>query len=1750
MAEGILLKIPGRKKQSSELRNEASVHGFSKPAVKEEVEIAVAARGINADLHAEEIKADPDSNVIELEYEGGIRQFIHPEQLRDDLQKTQVSRGGTMSNVVEIPTDFGPATTRGKSDLVLKVLRVFGVDPVSAVSDQAVRLVISSFEDKLQPAPGLYRLKDPNTPLDQITDAKQLDATSPYLLFLHGTASSIGGSFGGLAPADGGAATQDWSEICKKYGKRILALQHKTFSESPVKNAIDVVNLLPTDAHLHVVSHSRGGLVGELLSITDLQDSHFEAFQRATNDGLEDVRNDKTRQQILEQRKQEVENIKQLAELIKAKRLTIDRFVRVACPARGTILLSGRLDLYLSVLLNLIGFIPPLKASILYDFIQATVLEIVRRRTDPRELPGIEAMMPDSPLVHILNQPAIRSRSDLAVISGDLAPDRFWKKLALMAVQVLYLEDNDLIVNTRSMYGGMARVTNASYFFNKGPHVNHFHYFINPGTRSRLKDWLLSAAGATVEGFAPFIPEQKQFKPDTRRAAEDTRPILFLIPDMLGTQLSRDNQLVWLSTAELASRGLAVLALEKDLTPSELVPEYYADIFNALSDSYQVRKFPYDWRKPLGDHLPSLAQQVTDAQDSKRRVVIVGHGTGGTLGLLLAGDKGFWTKFVNQGGRLVMLGSPINESGFARTLLTKRNSLNCHLNLVTRFTGKDAQDVFVSFPGILAFADKQAHANTLAKLLGDAVTPGPPPNVVYLAGKAVQTPMSVAENGTVRYTAAGDGHVTWAEARFLSVPAWLVDVPHGNLANSPTAISAIRELLAGSTTDKLPRLPGTPVVEEAAPSDEPAVLYPQDSDLIDAALGGRTCTNLEPPQPALRVWVSHGHLRHAQYPLIIGHYKDDSVVSAEKTLDRALDGRLTTRFAMGVYPGPDGTAEIMITPANKPPGALVIGLGAVGELTQEKLRRAVTNAVLRYSLAVTDSTCASVTDPTDIGFSTLLVGTYGGLTISESVTGIVKGILETNRLLKDQSPDKPIRISALEFVDMYEDVSIEAAHELLTLGERMNGDGGVSPSVIVEPTVRTMEGGQTSRPRNQYQLGWWRRVSISETRESHGQNGLRFTVLTDRAQTSDAVQGTQRLMVETAVRNAVTTVAYDKQLSGALFQLLWPHNLQSLASDKVNVVLVVDRQSAAYPWELLAQRTRTDFEPLATRSGLLRQFRSLDQQHRKSPAIGKGVLVIGDTMSGLQPLLGARQEAQAVSARLSNYRYDVTALPPDVEGLRVVTELLSREYRVIHIAAHGEVAEDKRPQIETPDQSSGTADEEVGRDKRSQTKAAVSGVVLGKDLWLSPNEILAMPAAPDLAFINCCYLGAIGDGAGNEKRSRHPGPEFASSFAETLMAIGTRAVIVAGWAVDDAAGRAFAERFYDLILEGVGFGDAVTQARLRVQDLYPGRNTWGSYQCYGNPDFCLHMTSATYSGQGAGRSYVSRLEVLQRAQDIAATANEVTDKDAVRKQLEELRERAPLAWRDGEVLGAIGKAYAALGDSECAIEFYRQALTDETSNARIKLIQDLGNLLERAARKKPAAEAERDLDQAGKLLQNLRLIIDTAELNSVLGAYYKRKAQFEQNPELRLDSYKQALAYYRAAYTKRKEMGDLELYYPGVNAAGLAYLIQSGTAQEWSVVLTECVAGAKERRKRVSDFWSRVVPADAFLVQTLWDNSTSPRKNEVIAAYDEVIKGGGAAYEFDSMAKQVEFLADGVQDPNLKATLQHIADVLRGRIPR
>ncbi len=75
---------------------------------------------------------------------------------------------------------------------------------------------------------GLYRV-DSNFMLQNFVPE---NTNKPYLLFLHGTASSTKGSFGGLINTD------LWSYITKTYGGNVLAFQHETLTKSPLQNVL------------------------------------------------------------------------------------------------------------------------------------------------------------------------------------------------------------------------------------------------------------------------------------------------------------------------------------------------------------------------------------------------------------------------------------------------------------------------------------------------------------------------------------------------------------------------------------------------------------------------------------------------------------------------------------------------------------------------------------------------------------------------------------------------------------------------------------------------------------------------------------------------------------------------------------------------------------------------------------------------------------------------------------------------------------------------------------------------------------------------------------------------------------------------------------------------------------------------------------------------------------------------------------------------------------------------------------------------------------------------------------------------------------------------------------------------------------------------------------------------------------------------------------------------------------------------
>ena len=134
----------------------------------------------------------------------------------------------------------------------------------------------------------------------------------------------------------------------------------------------------------------------------------------------------------------------------------------------------------------------------------------------------------------------------------------------------------------------------------------------------------------------------------------------------------------------------------------------------------------------------------------------------------------------------------------------------------------------------------------------------------------------------------------------------------------------------------------------------------------------------------------------------------------------------------------------------------------------------------------------------------------------------------------------------------------------------------------------------------------------------------------------------------------------------------------------------------------------------------------------------------------------------------------------------MINALLARDWRIVHIAGHGE------PPLEG--------------DPR--------GVVLSNGAFLGPREICNMEPVPALVFVNCCHLAAFSrEQLVAQGRRDYDRAQFAAGVAEELIKIGVRCVVAAGWAVSDDAAKAFATTFYDELLAGRRFIDAVAAAR-------------------------------------------------------------------------------------------------------------------------------------------------------------------------------------------------------------------------------------------------------------------------------------------------------------------------------------------------
>jgi hypothetical protein len=236
------------------------------------------------------------------------------------------------------------------------------------------------------------------------------------------------------------------------------------------------------------------------------------------------------------------------------------------------------------------------------------------------------------------------------------------------------------------------------------------------------------------------------------------------------------------------------------------------------------------------------------------------------------------------------------------------------------------------------------------------------------------------------------------------------------------------------------------------------------------------------------------------------------------------------------------------------------------------------------------------------------------------------------------------------------------------------------------------------------------------------------------------------------------------------------------------------------------------------------------------------------------------------------YRQVVELVEADATPMATLNALYARPYRILHLAGHGAF---EYPIYDDIDETQGNY-----RDGPPKT---VTGMVLGKGIFLTPAEVEQMRMVPELVFINCCHLGEM---KGESKQKPVQYHRLAANVAAQFIRMGVRAVIAAGWAVDDSAASTFATKFYDCMLSGFTFGDAVRTARNEVYRSGGGSNTWGAYQCYGDPDFSLGMPQHS-TGQADARVVAG--SELRGLADVISLRAKTADSATTTRLIEELQ---------------------------------------------------------------------------------------------------------------------------------------------------------------------------------------------------------------------------------------------------------------------
>lgn len=1773
-------------------------------------------RDVGGPVDLPDMQAD---DIACVEYSNGFKLWTRVDDLyRENAARTVRGLADDNDDVWEIdPQVKRGDAERGAASLTIAALEFFGVDLKGIAATELCKW----FEAKQlqKEGPGLYRYGALTGELifEKLPGAIDLTDNKPILLFIHGTGSSSAGGFGKLWTDARQIGADAREALQSKYGEACYAFEHRSLTASPIDNALEIANALPKNAEVHLVSHSRGGLVGELLCLGQRSKTP-DPIQPELLDKIFDTKTDRSQGELFglsyrlpEGYEDQKHQLLELLKVLDEKQIKVARFVRVACPARGTTLASGRLDRWLSILQYL---------SASNDFVEF-LLGVLKERTDPRTLPGLEAMMPGSALVRLLNYPELRVTADLTAIAGDIEGDSLWGKLKLQLVDWFYDSEHDLVVNTGSMYGGLRRAEgSARFFFDQGKDVNHFNYFKNPNTVEKLKAGLLRSESDML-GFQAIV-KAKHEEPargiSSRVAILSSGPLAIVLHGTMGSHLAQDKERIWLDYLALTSGRLAELGITMPGVDSQaLLDDYYGDFLDYLSASHRVEAFHYDWRLSVIDSAHKLSQLVSsrlpDCEAKRRPIRFVAHSMGGlVVRVMFMLYPQLWKRFqALQGSRFMMLGTPNAGSYEAVRWLTGWNPTLGKLGLLD-FTHDTAGLVNIvnRYPGLLELlpSDDGKRDYTHPELWKQICKDWPLPQtsdlqnlgkvwslvrnspvdserMIYIAGWAPETVWDFdnmlgpgffsKERPALRFysTKKGDGTVPWAFGRLPGVKTWYVEeAAHDQLMAYSPVFPAYLDLLQSGNTSRLPQ--DEPGVSRAVSFIEERTIMRDampDSLPIEADLSGFVFGAGRPYQrakqrrlPKVKLSILHGNLEYACYPICVGHYYGDTIVSAEADLDKHLQGAFSKRLSLGLYPGELSSHEIFLRYDKnaKPNGAIVIGLGRIGELGPGNLASGIGQALLDYALKISDwpdDRFGAQGTVRSAKISFLLIGTgLGGISIRDSIESILNGVKFANERLVDTRFDDKVLFDEIEFLEIYLDVAINAARELETILR----EGTLQSHFTWQDQIVKSGPGGLRRVLFDETNNWWHRHEIVYDNKHQI---LRFIALTDRARAEITLVAGQMRLADQFIAEMIASPSNSGQAAQTLFEMLIPNRLKEMAPKLNDMVLILDEESARFPWELLEDRWGASHKPQAVTTGMLRQLKT--QQFRAKPlhssernafVIGNPILPAGFGGAVFQDLPGAAREAEAVANLLIGNGYDVNkTLGRRFSGLdakEIMSGLHGAAYRILHLAGHG-VHEFTVGQYFPDIENCQACGQEI-----PQNQKRVSGMAIGDNTFLTPGDVEQMRWVPELVFINCCHLGSTEDRYPELKLYN----ELAANLGTQFINMGVKAVVAAGWAVDDAAAKAFAESFYQSMLSGSTFGIAVLTARQQVYDNFPDVNTWGAYQCYGDPDFRL-FENGQDKAKNAPR-YHSKAEWVADLGNLLSTmrSNKNAEENDKKWQqwLESCKQRVPTGQLDkwkvqADVAAALGTVFGELGQYDKAIGYLNEALSadkaefplnvlEQRAHYRVKRALQCRQITEKSGKESAIAAIVTAIDELMVLIK----MASTIERLSLLGHAYKSLAWMQSGKTDRKKALEKMCENFKNAFEGGRKNGktDAYLFTHWITAEVILTWANNDRDKGWKRCLPELVtAMVNEANRKMAnnpEYWDSVVEPGCLLTMALVNGEfNADITGRIINGYRVAAERGAYYKDQAALRENIEFvifMAEKAKQTELSRNLQDI----------